>query len=360
MTTPRSRIAGATDCARCLLALCLLAAGVPGAHAACPAPTPPVSIPSGATATEKEMAQAGRELQAFDAAVGSYRDCLIGEMTQKQIGKPPEEARAIQEETVRAHTELLTKLHWMADCYNAELKTFRATGGGKKATPARCSGYVTQVTAVAPSPAPSPAASPEFSAPQTVPNGTWSYRVVRSERPEPCRFHGAPECVGVRLEVENHSNRTLECRAQMELSGNNNEGVPHVEMPGIVLPGKLRPLLTTLLPAATTVTSGTASCTEREPFPPLDVPAECRFQVVRPVKVSDYYPAASRRVREEGTVALQFQLAEKEGKPSHIQVIGSSLFERLDAAAMKAAGDIVFATACPGRDFRLQLTFELD
>jgi TonB family protein len=90
------------------------------------------------------------------------------------------------------------------------------------------------------------------------------------------------------------------------------------------------------------------------------MPTECRFQIARPVNVSDYYPPASRRLGEEGPVALQFVLTKKEGKPTRIQVIGSSLFDRLDAAAVKAAGDMVFTTACPGRDFRMQLTFDLD
>lgn len=346
---------------RAHLAVCLLL-GVPGlASALCSAPTPPASIPSGASATRGEMTRAQRDLVEFDAAVGTYRECVLGELTQKRIGRSAEEQRALGEEMTRPYMELWTKLHWMTDCFNAELGTFRTTGGGKKATPADCSSYVPRAMEAASAPPPSvPPGTPAFSEPQTVPHGVWYYRVVRSEQLKRCRFRGAPSCTEARFEVANRSNRILECRAQAQLSGNNNEGVSHLEMPGVVPPGSTRALLTTLLPGEVAVSSSTATCEEREPLGPLEVPAECHFQIARPVSVSDYYPTLSRRLGEQGPVALHFVLAQKEGKATNIEVIGSSLFERVDAAAVKAVGDIVFTTACPGHDFRMQLLFDLD
>ena len=47
------------------------------------------------------------------------------------------------------------------------------------------------------------------------------------------------------------------------------------------------------------------------------------------------------------------------GSPSHIQVVGSSLSTRVDAAAVKALGDMVLRTSCPGKDFRIYVTFQL-
>lgn len=359
------------------------------AHAGtCRAPSPPPEVPAGATATHDEMVREQRALKAFNAVLDDYRTCLLGEGSQAVIGKTHDEARSLQEALYEPHRKLWTRLSWMTACFNNELKVFRATGGGSKATPADCSPYLAQAVAAAAAPdppIPPPAVPPPPTPPaadaaaagqivvvsgsptvppgdgfQPIPHGSWAYRVVRSEQLEPCRFRGAPECTRIRIEVENRSTRAIECHAKAVLDGGNHEGTSSIESPGVVGAGKARSILSTLMMPATTVSLSTATCQEREPFPHLDTPSECKFQVIRPITVSDYYPATSRRIDEEGLVAVQFTLAAKEGKAFNIRVIGSSLFDRLDAAAIKAVGDIVFSTACPGKDFRMQLDFNLE
>jgi TonB family protein len=161
------------------------------------------------------------------------------------------------------------------------------------------------------------------------------------------------------VEVENASGWTLECDTTLDLDGVDADGQSQLRRRGVVLPHQKRAMLQALLPPATTVKSVNAQCAARALLPPVETPAECRVQIVRTVNLRDYYPAASQRLIEEGPVALQYTLASAEASPTDIRVVGSSLSERLDAAAVRALGDMGMTTSCPGRQFRLQVVFKL-
>jgi len=81
---------------------------------------------------------------------------------------------------------------------------------------------------------------------------------------------------------------------------------------------------------------------------------------VRSVNLSDYYPPASRRLADEGPVVVEFTLPKAEGSPAEIHAVESSLFDRLDAAAVTAVGDMGMTTNCPGTAFRMLVDFKLD
>ncbi len=54
--------------------LAALAAG--NAYAACTYPTPPDSLPDGATATREQMLEGKKKVTEFDQAIGAYTTCL--------------------------------------------------------------------------------------------------------------------------------------------------------------------------------------------------------------------------------------------------------------------------------------------
>ncbi len=325
-----------------------------------PAPT----VVSGATATAEEMAEVRRQIQAFYRLAEVYRDCLKGEFSQKAVGHTGEERKAMSDELVATYTPVWVKVRWLSDCFNVEQKSFDQSGGGKKGTPADCGEYAAKAAQAASVPGtPATAGATDdsgFSEPKTLPTGSWRYRIVRGGTPEPCRYRGKPECVASSIEVDNSSRETLECQSSFALDGVSNEGLSHAEMRGVLLARTRRVMLKTLLPTQTVVKSGVSECTPRAPLPPLPVPKECALQIVRTVNLTDYYPPTARRLSEEGPVAMQFTLKSGEGSPTDITVIGSSLSDRLDAAAVKALGDMVLKTACPERSFRLQLVFKLE
>ena len=119
-------------------------------------------------------------------------------------------------------------------------------------------------------------------------------------------------------------------------------------------------MLSSWLPPDTAVASQDVQCKVREKSPPANIPDGCAFQLVRTVNLADYYPPASRRLADEGPVVVQFTLPQKEGSPVSPQALESSLFDRLDAAAVRAVGDMVMSTNCPGTTFRMLVDFKLD
>jgi periplasmic protein TonB len=64
-------------------------------------------------------------------------------------------------------------------------------------------------------------------------------------------------------------------------------------------------------------------------------------------RVEPVYPATSRRLGEEGTVRLRV-LVDQSGKPRDVNVMGSSGFSRLDAAAIEAVKRWKFVAATDG------------
>jgi len=79
----------------------------------CVAPTPPGNPPSGDKATREEMVAAQSVIKGYDAAVGSYAECI-----KKNGGRA-----ADAEEAVRNVEKLAAK-------FNAELKAFKQKNGG--------------------------------------------------------------------------------------------------------------------------------------------------------------------------------------------------------------------------------------
>jgi outer membrane biosynthesis protein TonB len=94
--------------------------------------------------------------------------------------------------------------------------------------------------------------------------------------------------------------------------------------------------------------SGTVECAVRASHMRPDTPKECMFQAVAAPRVEDFYPAASQRIGEEGPVEFAFKREDAEGWARDISVVGSSLSERLDQAAVQYLSNAIFSTPCPG------------
>jgi TonB family protein len=75
--------------------------------------------------------------------------------------------------------------------------------------------------------------------------------------------------------------------------------------------------------------------------------------------VDAFYPELSRRLQEEGPVAVYFRLEQEEGAATAIRVGQSSLSAQLDEAAMLYIANQTFRVACPKHEFRLRVRFRL-
>jgi TonB family protein len=339
----------------------MLLLGSPGAYAACAQTSAPPVIPQGSTATQIEMASTQTKLKAYAESLRLYWRCLFSEYQQGIIGRDKVDTEARRKEVVRIYNEGVNELHGWGDCYNAELGNFKRTGGGKEAKPADCATYLEHAKTAPQEPPPAPAQKAVMeSPPNALPTGTWKFGLSRGEQTMPCVLKAAANCNQVKLWVANGSQEPLECTASLQLEGQNNEGESSIQRPAVSRPHTNRAVLTSLVPVETAVYGQDVQCKVRQRPPALIIPEGCKFQLVRSVNLMDYYPPASRRLNEEGPVVVQFTLPKPEGPPVGIQVNESSLFERLDAAAIKAVGDMEMTTKCPGTTYRIVVDFKLD
>src|SRR5690606_26986314 len=84
-----------------------------------------------------------------------------------------------------------------------------------------------------------------------------------------------------------------------------------------------------------------AQCKARPPLPALDTPSDCKYEVVQPIAIADYYPEDAREAGHEGAVIVEFTLSGKAARPTNVRAVSSSMYESLDQAAVKAVSDMV-------------------
>lgn len=107
-------------------ALSLLCAGP--AFADCAVPENNVQIPDGSTATKAEMIAAQKAVQAYDAAVKQYSECLQQEQ-QEKIDAGGDKVK-LQKQYAELNNAQVEKVQQLADKFNVELKAYKAKNSG--------------------------------------------------------------------------------------------------------------------------------------------------------------------------------------------------------------------------------------
>jgi TonB family protein len=87
--------------------------------------------------------------------------------------------------------------------------------------------------------------------------------------------------------------------------------------------------------------------------------AKCRNQLSGP-EARDYYPEAHRRLREEGTVVLEYGVIPDSDLLQDVRVLKSSGFELLDTAALRLAGATRSSGGCPNLRYRSNVRFRVN
>jgi TonB family protein len=162
------------------------------------------------------------------------------------------------------------------------------------------------------------------------------------------------------LQVENRSADTLECFGEVSYDGLNAEGRAGTELPGAFLPHEKRTFLSDRAKPDARITNATVTCNVRKPRERVSVPKGCEFHVLDAPDLGSYYPAVSRRLSEQGPVVLTFVLPSARGTPTGVAVAGSSLFARLDQAAIDYVSQMVFESPCPATRYELLVRFKLE
>jgi TonB family protein len=186
------------------------------------------------------------------------------------------------------------------------------------------------------------------------------YYLVRDDQPRRCSAQQpAAECLYRAVHVRNDSDETLECQGEIAYSGTDSKGKPATTSKLLVSGRGTFVLVESLAKQGTDAQTFDAACTVRPKLAVLDTPANCKYEVVKPVAIGDYYPSASQDAGEEGPVVVEFSLSGKAARPTDVRAVASSMYPQLDQAAVKAVGDMVMSSSCGKARYRLKLSFQL-
>lgn len=339
----------------------LLMFSATAATADCTRPRPTFEIPEGTSATADQIATAQNQVVAFTDEVTEYLRCLQGELGQKSIGKDDTEKAELNQTYTTTHNEAADEVTGLVNCFNTQLDTFKSSGGGTQMRAADCSKYIADAATNKSVPAQSveelvvEASGHRFD----VETGSWRYLLARDDVPRPCGTSGNEQCLYRAVIVMNESDETLECAGQITYEGTDIAGNKTTRSQALVAKRTSRIVASSLANRSISASVFEAQCNARESLPPLDTPANCKYEVVQPIAIADYYPPASRQAGEEGPVTVEFTLRGKAANPTNVKVAESSLFPALDAAAVKAVSDMVMSTSCARTSYRLRVSFQL-
>jgi TonB family protein len=353
---------------RSILVLTLLALGFGAtAEAACTRPEAKFTVPDGASATEEEMKTATQALLKLDREVGEYLRCIKGETSQATVGKDQATREQLLQNYVSSHNAAADQVAGIADCFNAQLETYKKTKGGAGGKTADCASFMLAAKDRTPAPAPGGTPAPNSIVKEAdgysteLPSGAWSYTLIRDETPRYCGEQKADkQCVRRTVFVTNGSDEELECKAYIKYDGTDAKGRAQVDSQAVVLKKSIRAVVGSLAETGVSASTFEAVCTPRAPLPPLSTDAKCKYEVVKPVNISDFYPSESRNLDEQGPVTVEFTVPGKAASPTDVKVVASSLSSRLDDGAVKAVSAMIMSSACKNQRYRLRLNFQLE
>jgi TonB family protein len=181
--------------------------------------------------------------------------------------------------------------------------------------------------------------------PQHAESGGWTYQLKRDDTLVPCRARQKPRCITNIIVIDNPSASTLECQAGIRYEGVNNEGQQELAKPAVMQPKQNRAVIRDFAMPDVAIAAHEVSCKQRAPLDMSRLQHHCKAHFdPSGIKLPEFYPPTSRRAAEEGSVTMEFSLSPKEQAPHDIVVVGSSLYPRLDRAAVEAMSRAMGAT----------------
>jgi TonB family protein len=349
-----------------LTALALAALPLGSAYADCTRPNFKVAIPDGASATEEEMKAATQTLLKLDQDMGEYLRCIKGAASQSTVGKDEATRQKLLQEYVDSHNSTTDELAGLAACFNAQVAEFQKTKGGAGGKNADCSSHMAAAKNRTPAPAPGGTPMPSNIVKEAdgysfeLQGGSWSYTLIRDDTPRYCGEKADKHCVRRTVFVSNGSDQELECKAYIKYDGTDAKGNAQPDAQAVVLKKSIRAVLASMAEQGVNAGTFEATCKPRPPLPPLHTEANCKYEVVKPVNISDFYPSEARQLDEQGPVVVEFTVPGKAASPTDVKVVASSLSPRLDKGAIEAVSAMIMSSPCKSQRYRLRLNFQLE
>jgi hypothetical protein len=105
------------------------------AYADCPYPTPPEKIPDGNTASLSDMVAVKKAVTEYDAAIGSYLECIkkehadaVAKAGDKLTDKQRDDLEHIE---TQRHNAAVAQLQSVADHFNEQVRAYKAKNAKK-------------------------------------------------------------------------------------------------------------------------------------------------------------------------------------------------------------------------------------
>jgi TonB family protein len=187
----------------------------------------------------------------------------------------------------------------------------------------------------------------------------WSDRLSRRQPGYPayCKMNKVKgDCFIDEMVIRNESDFDLRCKVSMDYP----KDMTDVHIVDIIDARSERTVTTVeAVPTKIVPTAFGSECEAVPALPVLATPDTCSFKILKAVSGDLFYPPRSKRLGEQGTVILEFTLAEETGAASEVAVARSSEHPDLDLAAQKILATARFQTNCAGQRFRKAVPFIL-
>ena len=191
----------------------------------------------------------------------------------------------------------------------------------------------------------------------------WAAGLVGFDDLRECAANIAGNCKGVRrvafLDATNRGSEYLRCKLSLDHRDFGTDARQTLERETLLPPQATRRLVLGRIGEVSVGGDLRAECT---PLPGLaaNVTAgKCKARTTGVPSIDDFYPPGSRARNEEGSVRLWAYMAQKEGHPALVELMGSSGFPELDRAGIQMGSYMAFATDCEQGYLPFVITFKL-
>lgn len=183
-------------------------------------------------------------------------------------------------------------------------------------------------------------------------------RLLRIEPPLPNQLRY--NCVSHLMEVRSESAQPIQCRMHFELTEPDFNSARSMARDEIIYPGQVGRTYELLAPASSlpAVFSSTCALVPQEAPPPPKAPPECTLKFEGKY-LDDYYPRSAIRLKQQGTVQIDFHMDPKGKYVAERTLVRSSGVESIDRKSMLTLMGARAVTNCPGQRFRSEFHFKL-
>ncbi len=191
----------------------------------------------------------------------------------------------------------------------------------------------------------------------------WNLSLVGFDDLRECAANTAANCKGVRraafVDAANRSAEYLRCKLTLDHRDFATGTKQTLERDTLLPPQASRRLLLGRVGDVGEKSDLRAECTPLTGLAASVAAGQCKARTTGVPSVDDFYPAGARAREEEGSVRLWAYMAQKEGHPAVVELMGSSGYPELDRAGIQMGTYMAFATDCEHGYLPFVITFKL-